>query len=80
MFIHFVNRQGRNLLVNIKDISFVVQKGIFCEIHIRGIEGHVIVEDDFNEVCRKMQEASSRVYNSGDGMSEGEDRAPEFCN
>ncbi|KDT08648.1 hypothetical protein AB54_4896 [Escherichia coli 2-011-08_S1_C3] len=38
------------------------------------------MEDDFNEVCRKMQEASSRVNNSGDGMSEGEDRAPEFCN
>ena len=36
MFIHFVSRQGKNLLVNIKDVSFVLQKGIFCEIHIRG--------------------------------------------
>lgn len=80
MFIHFVSRQGRNLLVNIKDISFVVQKGIFCEIHIRGIEGHVTVEDDFSEVCRKMKEVSSRVNNAGEGMSEGDDCAPECCN
>lgn len=50
MFIHFISRQGRNLLVNIKDISFVVQKGIFCELHIRGIEGNVMVEDEFSEV------------------------------
>lgn len=48
MFIHFISRQGRNLLVNIKDISFVVQKGIFCELHIRGIEGNVMVEDEFS--------------------------------
>lgn len=50
MFVHFISRQGRNLLVNIKDISFVLQKGVFCELHIRGIEGHVVVEDDFSEL------------------------------
>ncbi|MCZ5415355.1 hypothetical protein O5553_28335, partial [Escherichia coli] len=37
-FVYFVSRQGRNLLVNIKDISFALQNGVFCEIHIRGIE------------------------------------------
>lgn len=80
MFIHFISRQGRNLLVNIKDISFVVQKGVFCEIHIRGIEGHVIVEDDFSEVCRKIKDISPRVNNTGESLSEGGDRAPECCN
>lgn len=80
MFIHLVSRQGRNLLVNIKDISFVIQKGIFCEIHIRGIEGHVTVEDDFSEVCRKMKKISLRVNNAGGNMSEGDDRASECFN
>lgn len=59
MFIHFISRQGRNLLVNIKDISFVVQKGIFCELHIRGIEGNVMVEDEFSEVYRKIKVSAS---------------------
>lgn len=80
MFIHFISRQGRNLLVNIKDISFVVQKGVFCEIHIRDIEGHVIVENDFSEVCRKIKDISPRVNNTGESLSEGDDRAPECCN
>ncbi len=48
MFVHFVSRQGRNLLVNIKDISFVLQKGE--GLHIGEIEGHVMVEDNFGEV------------------------------
>ncbi|ELY4545943.1 hypothetical protein SMZ81_004243 [Cronobacter sakazakii] len=79
MFVYFVSRQGRNLLVNIKDISFVVQKGIFCELHIRKIEGHVVVEDDFSEVYRKIKEISLRMNNTGEGVSEGSGRAPEFC-
>lgn len=61
MFVRFVSRRGRNLLVNIKDISFVVQKGIFCELHIRRVEGHVMVEDDFSEVYRKIKENPPRV-------------------
>ncbi len=65
LFIHFISRQGRNILVNIKDISFVVQKGIFCELHIRGIDGHVIVEDDFSNVCQKIKDISPRVNNIG---------------
>ena len=80
MFVHFVSRQGRNLLVNIKDISFVVQKGIFCEFHIRGIEGHVMVEYDFSDIYRKIKEISSRVNNTGEGVSEGCGCASEYCN
>lgn len=80
MFVHFVSRQGRNLLVNIKDISFVLQKGVFCEIHIRGIEGHVMVEDDFSEVCRKIKEILPRTNNAGGDISEGDGRASESCN
>lgn len=80
MFIHFVSRQGRNLLVNIKDISFVVQKGFFCELHIRGTEGHVVVEDDFSEVYRKIKEISPRVNNTGEGVSEESGCASECCN
>ncbi|WP_251287628.1 hypothetical protein [Escherichia coli] len=57
--------------MNIKDISFVIQKGIFCELHIRGIEGHVMAEDDFSEVYRKIKEISPRVNNTGEGVSEG---------
>ncbi len=71
MFIHFISRQGRNLLVNIKDISFVIQKGIFCEVHIRGVEGHVTVEDDFKAVCRKIKEFSPQMNNAGGNFSEG---------
>ncbi|MBB7356390.1 hypothetical protein [Escherichia coli] len=78
MFIHFVCRQGKNLLVNIKDVSFVLQKGIFCEIHIRGIEGHVIVEDDFSEFCRKIKEISPQVENTDEGISVGDGRASEW--
>lgn len=73
MFVHFISRQGRNLLVNIKDISFVLQKGVFCEIHIRGIEGHVVVEDDFSEVYRKIKEIPPRVNNTDEGVSGGVD-------
>ncbi|MEJ2950165.1 hypothetical protein WDK40_25050 [Escherichia coli] len=51
MFIHFVSRQGRNLLVNIKDISFVLQKGVFCELHIRGSEGYVMGKRKLTAVC-----------------------------
>ncbi|EFO3788589.1 hypothetical protein ACRG2M_005328 [Escherichia coli] len=80
MFIHFVSRQGENLLVNIKDITFVLQKGILCEIHISGVEGHVMVEDDFREVYRKIKEISPRVNNAGEGVSEGSGRASECCN
>ncbi|EFB2602128.1 hypothetical protein QK061_005095 [Escherichia coli] len=77
MFIQFISRQGRNLLVNIKDISFVLQKGLFCEIHIRGIEGYVIVEDDFSEVYRKIKEISPRVNNTGERIPEESGHAPE---
>ncbi|RZN38146.1 hypothetical protein FEK48_20760 [Escherichia sp. E2593] len=80
MFIHFVSRQGENLLMNIKDITFVLQKGILCEIHISGVEGHVMVEDDFREVYRKIKEISPRVNNAGEGVSEGSGRASECCN
>ena len=80
MFIHFVSRQGRNLLVNIKDISFVLQKGVFCELHIRGSEGYVMVEDDFSEVYRKIKEISPRLHNTDEGVSEGSGRATECCN
>lgn len=80
MFVHFVCRQGRNLLVNIKDISFVLQKGVFCEIHVRGIEGHVMVEDDFSEVYRKIKEISPRVNNTDEGVSQrGSGCASECC-
>lgn len=79
MFIHFVSRQGRNLLVNIKDINFVLQKGVFCEIHIRGVEGHVMVEDDFSEVYRKIKEISLQVNNTGEGILEGSGCASECC-
>ena len=79
MFVHCVSRQGRNLLVNMKNIRFVLQKGIFCELHIRGIEGHVMVEDDFSEVCRKIKEISPRVNNTGEGVSEGSGCASECC-
>lgn len=79
MFIHFISRQGRNLLVNIKDISFVLQKGVFCELHIRGIEGHVMVEDDFSEVYRKIKEISLQANNTGEGVSEGSGCASECC-
>ncbi|MBN6462832.1 hypothetical protein JZM26_19345 [Escherichia coli] len=80
MFVHFISRQGRNLLVNIKDISFVLQKGVFCELHIRGTEGHVAVEDDFSEVYRKIKEIPPRVNNAGEGVSEESGRASECCN
>ncbi|HHN9301972.1 TPA: hypothetical protein ACP61H_004258 [Escherichia coli] len=80
MFVHFVSRQGRNLLVNIKDISFVLQKGVFCELHIRGIEDYVVVEDDFSEVYRKIKEISPQVNNTGEGVSEGNGCASECCN
>ena len=79
MFVHFVSRQGRNLLVNIKDISFVLQKGVFCELHIRGTEGHVMVEDDFSEVYRKIKEISPQANNTGEGVSEGSGCASECC-
>ena len=79
MFVHFVSRQGRNLLVNMKNIRFVLQKGIFCELHIRGTEGHVVVEDDFSEVYRKIKEIPPRVNNAGEGVSEGSGRASECC-
>lgn len=79
MFIHFVSRQGRNLLVNTKDITLVLQKGIFCEIHVRGIEGHVIVKDGFSEVCRKIKEDLPQVNNTGESISEEDGRAPECC-
>ncbi len=78
MFVHFISRQGRNLLVNIKDISFVLQKG--GGLHIRGTEGHVMVEDDFSEVYRKIKEIQPRVNNAGEGVSEGSGRASECCN
>lgn len=80
MFIHFVSRQGRNLLVNTKDITFVLQKGVFCEIHIRGIEGHVLVEDEFSDVCRKIKEVLPRINNASEDISEGRGRASECCN
>jgi len=76
----FVSRQGRNLLVNMKDIRFVLQKGVFYKLHIRGIEGHVVVEDDFSEVYRKIKEIPPRVNNAGEGVSEGSGRASECCN
>lgn len=80
MFIHFISRQKQNLLVNIKDISFVVQKGIFCEIHIRGIEGYVTVEDDFSEIFQKIKNTSLRVNNAGENISGRDERAPEHYN
>ena len=79
MYVHFVSRQGRHLLVNMKNIRFVLQKGIFCELHIRGTEGHVVVEDDFSEVYRKIKEIPPRVNNAGEGVSEGSGRASECC-
>ncbi|HIE1977094.1 TPA: hypothetical protein ACXKGF_005232 [Escherichia coli] len=58
MFVHFISRKGKNLLVNIKDVSFVVQKGIFCEVFIRGIEGYVVVSDNFDEISKKIESFS----------------------
>ncbi|MEK9383058.1 hypothetical protein [Escherichia coli] len=65
--------------MNIKDISFVLQKGVFCEIHIRGIEGHVVVEDDFSEVYRKIKEIPPRVNNTGEGVSVNRPGFPGEC-
>lgn len=79
MFIHFVSRQGRNLLVNIEDITFVLQKGVFCELYIRGIEGNVIVDEEFSAVYRKIKEISPRVNNTSENISEGSERASECC-
>ena len=65
--------------MNIKDITFVLQKGILCEIHISGVEGHVMVEDDFSEVYRKIKEISPQANNTGEGVSEGSGCASECC-
>lgn len=75
MFVHFVCRWGRNLLVNVKDITLVIQKGVFCEIHIRDIEGHVIIEGGLTNVCRKVKEAINTSIN----ISARNGYAPEFC-
>lgn len=29
------------------------EKGIFCEIYIRGVSGSVIVVDSFSTICKK---------------------------
>ncbi|WP_075843288.1 hypothetical protein [Escherichia coli] len=79
MFIHFISRQGKNLLVNIEDITFVLQKGIFCELYIRGVEGHVIVEEEFSVVYRKIKEISPLVNNMSEDISERSKRASECC-
>lgn len=71
MFIHFVSKRGQNLLVSVKDISFILQKGIFCELHVRGVEGHIDVEDDFSEICRKIEGIFHRVNNTDGDISGG---------
>ena len=48
-------------------------------LHIRGTEGHVMVEDEFSEVYRKIKEISPRVNNTGEGVSEGSGCASECC-
>ncbi len=58
---------------------FRSSEGFFCELHIRGTEGHVMVEDNFSEVYRKIKEISPQVNNRGEGISEGSGRASECC-
>lgn len=58
MFIHFVSRQGQNLLVNIEGITFVLQKGVFCWLYIRGFEVNAIVDEEFSAVYRKIKDIS----------------------
>lgn len=70
MFIHFISRQGGNLLVNIKDISFVVQKVFFVKLISGGGKGSVIVENDFSDVCLKIKNISSRVNDIEKSMSD----------
>ena len=60
--------------------QFRSSEGFFCELHIRGTEGHVVVEDDFSEVYRKIKEISPRVNNTGEGVSEESGCASECCN
>ena len=62
-----------------KRYQFRSSEGFFCELHIRGVEGHVMVEDDFSEVYRKIKEISPQVNNRGEGVSEGSGRASECC-
>lgn len=59
---------------------FRSSEGFFCELHTRGIEGHVVAEDDFSEVYRKIKEIPPRVNNAGEGVSEGSGCASECCN
>ncbi|EPY9214044.1 hypothetical protein ACXHV2_004792 [Escherichia coli] len=63
-----------------KRYQFRRSERYFCELHIRGIEGHVMVEDDFSEVYRKIKEISPRVNNTGEGVSEGSGCASGCCN
>lgn len=70
MFIKFINRHGRNIMVNVKDITLVIQKGVFCELYIRGVEGHVVVNHGFNEINNKIKEKLSQKYNAGCNVSE----------
>ena len=58
---------------------FRSSEGFFCELHIRGTEGHVVVEDDFSEVYRKIKEISPQANNTGEGVSEGRGCASECC-
>ena len=39
-----------------------------------------MVEYDFSEIYRKIKEISSRVNNTGEGVSEGCGCASEYCN
>lgn len=80
MFIQFVSRQEQKLLINVKDISFVAQKGTFCDIYIRGVEGCVSVVEDFSEVFRKIKDILPLVNNTDGYMSGGDGRASECLN
>lgn len=64
MFISFVSQRGQNIMVNIKDISLIVQKGVYCEIYVRGIVGHVTVQEDFPVLSQKIKDISSFKNNS----------------
>ncbi len=59
--------------------TFVLQKGVFCELYIRGVEGNVIVDEEFSAVYRKIKEISPRVNNTSENISEGSERASECC-
>ncbi len=61
MFVNFTGKKEQGVLVNIKDICLVIQKGVFCDIYIRGKEDYLTVTDDFYSICKRIEEISSGI-------------------